>query len=377
VLLKRGKWYIGLLVVMLTAIVVTVSGCISGLQAIGWSGGTVAGGTLYVGSAEGRLVVVNLANEGRRWSEAIRSSQPGGLGCVPTTCGTGTAGVAIYGSPAVAGDLVYIGGYNGKVYAFTSDNLSTRWVYPREGYLQPIVGGVVVGGGRAYFGDSDGRVYALDAATGDKQSEFKTNDKIWGTPAFAGDTLFIGSFDKKLYALNTGDLSLKWSFPTEGAIITQPLVSDGIVYFGSFDRNFYAVSATDGSLKWQFAGGNWFWAEPVLYGDTVYAACLDGKVYVLKSSTGEKLAEFDLGSPVSSSPVVVNDSIIFASRKGVIYAIDTGRRLLTQLADIGAEVNGPLCASGDIVYLHTPNLTLHQVNAATGALLRSILLKST
>jgi outer membrane protein assembly factor BamB len=374
---RRRTTVIWLLLVMLVVIGLTSLGCVSGLRAVGWSGGAVSGGTLYVGSSEGRLVAVNLSDEGRQWSEAIRSSQSTGFGCIPT-CGTGSAGVAIYGTPAVSGDLVYIGGYNGKIYAFTSENLTTRWVYPREGYLNAVVGGIAVADGKVFFGDSDGRVYALDGATGDKIWDFPTGDKIWATPAVSGGTLFIGSFDDKLYALNTADGSMKWEFATEGAIMTTPVVQDGVVYFGSFDRNFYAVSESDGSLRWKFQGGNWFWAQPVCYGDNIYAGCLDDKVYVLKAAGGGLVTDpLDLGSPVSSSPVVVDNAVIFASRQGVIYAVDTSRYGLRQLASLGADVSGPLCASGDTVYIHTQDLTLHQINVATGAVLRSISLKST
>ena len=137
--IKPGKWRIGrisLLLVMLVVSGLAISGCVKGLQPIGWSGGVVSDGTLFVGSKEGRLVAINTEDESRQWSEPLKATgQTGGFfGCEPAYgggCGSGVAGVAIYGTPAVAGDLVYIGGYNGKVYAFTSNTLSIRWVYPR------------------------------------------------------------------------------------------------------------------------------------------------------------------------------------------------------------------------------------------------------
>jgi len=351
------------------------------MQSVGWSGGAVSGGTLFVGSKEGRLVAVNIADESRQWSEPLKASTPaGGFGCAPAAggggCATAPAGVAIYGTPAVSGDLAYIGGYNGKIYAFSSSSLATRWVYPREGNLEPIVGGLVVAQGKVYFGCSDGKVHALDAATGDKQWEFETGDKIWSTPAIDGDTLFIGSLDNKLYALSATDGSQRWEFKTGGAIVSTALVQDNTVYIGSFDRYLYAVNAIDGSLRWKFMGENWFWTKPIAYDNTVYAGCLDGKVYALQASSGGKVAEFNLESPVSSLPVMVDSSIIFASQKGVIYSLDTGSSELKRLADIEEEVYGPLCASEGVIYIHTQDLTLRRVNANTGTILTSISLKS-
>ena len=73
-----------LLLVMLLVVGLTSLGCIEGMQPIGWSGGTVPDGTLFVGSKEGRLVAVNIADESRQWSELLKPvATAGGFGCLP------------------------------------------------------------------------------------------------------------------------------------------------------------------------------------------------------------------------------------------------------------------------------------------------------
>jgi outer membrane protein assembly factor BamB len=365
--------------------------CVRGLAPIGWSGGIVSDGTLYVGSREGRLVSVNLTSDGRLWSEALKAAaQPGLFGCSPATggggCGAGSAGLAIYGTPVISGELVYMAGYNGKVYACNIANLATRWVYPRDSYLPPIVGGLAVAQGKLFFGCTDGKIenkkvkgmiFALDAATGDLVYQVQMDDKIWSTPAIEGDTLYFGSFDKKIYAMNIADGTVKWEYPTEGAIVATPLVVNGTVYIGSLDRNLYALNASDGGLKWNFTARNWFWAEPVLYNDMIYAGCLDSRIYVIRASNGEKVAEFDLGYPISSQPVVVGSSVIFATRKGAVYSLATDTNQIRELADIKSEVNGPLTAYNGIIYLHTQDLMLQRVNASDGSILPAISLHKT
>ncbi len=203
----KVKYALPLIVAVLLAVVLVVTGCVGGLAPIGWSGGTVVGGELYIG-AQGRLVGIDLADESRQFSDAIQApSSPGLFGCSAGTlgCGSTSAGVPIYGSPVVSDNLVYIAGYNGKIYAYNTGTLQPRWVYPREGYLQPFVGGLVESAGKLFIGGSEGVVYALDAATGDELWDFPTGDKVWATGAVAGDTLYIGSFDDNLYALNTAD----------------------------------------------------------------------------------------------------------------------------------------------------------------------------
>jgi outer membrane protein assembly factor BamB len=375
VALRQGKGHFGriwLLVVMLLLIGLVGFSCVRGMAPIGWSGGAVSDGVLYVGSKEGRLVAVGLNDSSRHFTEPLKaSSQGGGLfGCSAAYgggCGGGASGVAIYGTPVVSGDRVYIAGYNGKVYSYDYSSLQMDDVYPPEGYLESIVGGIVMDQGMLYFGASDGKVYALDADKLVWKWDFETGDKIWATPAISEGTVYIGSFDKKIYALDAADGRKKWEFETEGAIVATPLVSDGTVYIGSFDRHIYALNAYDGSLKWKFMAENWFWTRPLIYNGTIYAPCLDDKVYALRADTGDKLTEFDLGSPVSSSPVLFDDKVIVASRKGVVYSIDTVNNRVKQLVEIDEDIYGPLCISNGTVYAHTQDLTLHQIDVASGA----------
>ncbi len=379
----KGKWRVGrivLLLVLMLAVCLAGFGCVKGLAPIGWSGGSISDNTLFVGTREGRLVAINLADESRLWTEPLKKvGQTGLFGCSPIMgggCGSGSAGVAIYGTPVVYGELVYIAGYNGKIYAYNTTSLALRWVYPRESNLNPFVGGIVISGDRLYIGGEDGKVYALDAATGDPVWEFQTDDKIWGTPTLYDGKLFIGSFDKKLYALDAADGSKEWEFLTEGSIIATPLVYNDVVYIGSFDRNLYAVNVSNGSLKWQFMANNWFWAEPVVVNDVIYAPCLDNYVYTIKEENGAKIDEYELGGPVSSRPVVVNDSVIVATTKGVVYSISMTTKEVSHLADFEQDVDGPLTEYEGIVYIHTPDGSLRRINAATGAILRPISLES-
>jgi outer membrane protein assembly factor BamB len=392
----KSKWPLASRVAFLLALIIALGlvafGCVSGLASIGWSGGTVSNGILYVGSQEGRLVAINLSDDSRLLSEAfVPVSQPGLFGCSASTgvgggCSAGASVVPVYGTPVVSENLAYMAGYNGKVYAYNTTNLAVRWVYPREGNMSSIVGGVVVAQDKVFFGCSDGKVYALDAALGDYLwDSAATGDKIWGTPAVDGDTLYIGSFDKNLYAIDIKTGQAKWEqpFKTQGSIFATPLVDNGIVYIGSFDRHLYAVDTSTGKQIWQFPNdedenkpGNWFWSQPVVWNGIIYAGCLDGSVYALNTDTGVEVARFDLGNAVSSQPVIVDSSVIFVNRKGVVYSINTGTSGIRQLADLEKTINGPLATNGEIVYIHTEENILQRINVVTGALLSPVSLNS-
>jgi len=381
---------------MLLVAIITVVGCTSALGrgvAQGWAGGVVVGDTVIVGSRGGKIIVLN-AEDGTQRGEPIAIT----VQMASNLCGGGgTAGVAIYSSPVIGGwreldgeqfRLIYVGGYNGKVYAFKFDgeSLTTDFKldFPEDTYLEgEIVGELTIDEeDNLFFGSADGKVYALNQNL-DNTWEYDTGDKIWSSPAITDDSIFIGSFGKKFYALNITDGSQKWVFETRGAIIAAPLVYGNNVYFGTFGRRFYAVDITSGEEIWRFPADdsdenkpkNWFWANPAASNGTIYAPNLDGKVYALNADTGVLVAEFDLGGPISSSPVLVDGLIIVATENGDVYSLDTTNNhqtLLVHLEDLVDEkayeekVQAPLFAGDGTVYIHTYRDNLYAINVQTG-----------
>jgi len=355
-----------LLLVLLTLIPGTL-GCLGTRTVpIGWSGGTIDDGNIFLGSMEGTLVGIDTSTHTRLWVDVTLDDDDQPI---------------IYGSPATGNGLVYLASYTGKIFAVNPGSGVIRWVYPRTDALDPIVSAPVFHDGKVYFGCSDGKVYALDADTGDLAWEAQTGEQVWATPVIANDTLYIGSFDKKFYALNTSDGSTKWEpFQTEGAIISPAIIYNDTVYFGSFDRHIYALDATNGSLKWQseVTADNWFWTSPVISNGNIYAGCLDGKIYILDVETGtEVIPAIDLESPVSSSPVLSDNTAFFASEDGKVYVIDTTTNESRLLNDLEEKINAALCADDEAVYVHTQtNESLFALNKQTGVVMWKLELSS-
>ncbi len=129
----------------------------------------------------------------------------------------------------------------------------------------------VVSGGLVFFGSSaDGKVVALDAATGRERWAFYTGGPVRFAPAVWKDRLFVVSDDGHLYALQSADGRLLWKKrggPSERLVLGNdrmishwparggPVVADGVVYFGAglwpSDGIFlYALDADSGQVKW-------------------------------------------------------------------------------------------------------------------------------
>ncbi len=367
-----GKILLLLFIIIIIGLVAI--GCVGfGAQQAGWSGVAVADGSLFFGSTGGSLVALDAENGGQLWPPvSFETSGSGGFGCAaPSTA------VAIYGTPAIDGELVYIGGFDGKVRAINVETGAIRWVYPREGNLHSIIAGPLAAQGKVYIATKGGIVYSLNVATGDIIWQFEARGEIWSMPSIAGDTLFIGSFNKNLYALdvNTGEEKWQQSFESQGPIVSTPLVYDNTVYVASFDRHIYALDVTNGQKIWQFpAEGEaenkpekWFWASPVISNSTIYAPNMDGKVYVLDANSGMFITAIDLGGSISSSAVVAGDKVFIATEEGNLYYIDTSSNQAIQLPDLGGGVSAPFTTGDGVVYVHTyKEEMVYAINAETG-----------
>jgi eukaryotic-like serine/threonine-protein kinase len=379
------KLSIALSFLLIAAILLT--GCVSGMAPIGWSGVTIGNnGTAFTGSKEGKLVAINLTNNSVQFSDPLKIPPASGLSCASSggsggACGGSAPAVAIYGSPAfitdvpivdnTVGSIVVVAGYNGVVIAFDASNPRTIiWQYPINGNLQPIVSGVTVSGRTLYFGCIDKNVYALDVTRGIEKWRSTLGDQIWSTPVVDNNMVFVGSFDKNIYALDANSGKEVWHFPTGANTVSTPLVVNGTVYVGSLDRNLYAIDEKTGQEKWSYLAGNWFWAKPVIVNGVIFAPNLDGKVYKLDINTGKPVADpSDMGGQVSSWPVVINNQLIIATQNGKLIGLDTTNPSAgsTLISSIIQNVTAPLAAVGSIVYINGPDNNLYTYNISNGA----------
>ena len=387
--LLRGRNKVLLLANVLLVVVFIGAGCTGALGrgiAQGWAGGITVDDTIIVGSRGGKIMALDAVDGTIQGDPVVLTAElpSSGFGCA----GGGTTGVAIYSSPIINGELVYVGAYDGKVYAFAFDGeqlrAEPRWVYPRQGDLGgAVIGGLVIADNIIYLASADGTVYALDAVEGYKLWSHATGEQIWSTPTVEGDTLFIGSFDKQLYALNISDGNQMWTFETQGAITSTPLVYEDNVYFGSFGRRFYALDTASGEEVWRFPADdsdenkprNWFWAKPLVSNHTIYAPNMDGKVYALDTETGTLVNQFDLGGQIVSSPVLIEmvteeeevySLIVVATQEGEVYSLNTANNEKKLLASLDEKVQAPLFASDSTVYIHTFEDNLHVIDVKTG-----------
>ncbi|MGD0495985.1 MAG: PQQ-binding-like beta-propeller repeat protein [Candidatus Bathyarchaeia archaeon] len=179
-------------------------------------------------------------------------------------------------SPAVAGGIVYVGSWDGKVYALNATTGTRVWDYTTGRAVDSspaVVGGVV------FVGSWDGKVYALNATTGTQVWNYTTISHVFSSPAVVGGVVFVGSDDDKVYALNATTGTQVWNYTTGSLVVSSPAVAGGVVYVGSEDDNVYALNATTGAFIWSYTTGDVVGSSPAVVDGVVYVGSCDDKVY--------------------------------------------------------------------------------------------------
>jgi len=376
--MKQPKILFLVIIALLPLILVS---CISGgtQSAGGWPGTTVHDDIIYAGSTDGSVVAINSSTENLEWSYSIAPVTAPSSGL---SCGQTSATTAIYGTPVVDRDIVYIGTYSGQVYALTIARGADRWVYPRTGSIGAIVGSPVIANETIYISSSDSMVYALDTIHGDLKwkseildEEGKRHEKLWTSLVVHDGAVYMSTFDGHIYALSAETGELDWSFESEAGFTSSPVIDEDTIFLGSFDRYLYAVKIGSDVPMWKFPqegpAGNWFWASPIINEGIVYAGCLDGKVYAIEAQTGGKLWEFDAGNAIVSPPVLMDNLLIVTDESGTVYVFDLSAELEDEAAplkviSIEADVRSSFCAQEGLVYIRGEDNWIYVVDIDSG-----------
>src|SRR5689334_17172230 len=108
------------------------------------------------------------------------------------------AGDAIESSAAIADGAVYVGSAKGELLAIDLETGKLRWKYAtgKDAYIgesSPAVGAESV-----FIGDLNGVLHAVGLQDGKARWIFKTDDEIRSSPVVVDDLVLIGSYDTHL-----------------------------------------------------------------------------------------------------------------------------------------------------------------------------------
>ena len=326
----------------------------------GGSGGTISGDALYIATRDGELLALDRATGSKLWGFALAGED---------------RTRAIYGAPAVDGETVYIGGYDGILYALSTDVKEGGDPKERDSVFvgDAIIGSPVVADGVVLVGSSDFNLYAFDIL--EEVSDlsllkrdgfpFATKNMVWSTPVVVDGVVYFGSLDHGVYAVNLDDGSQKWRFPADGGVVASPIVDNGRVYVGSLDQTFYAINAETGDAVWRFDGAsNWYWGQAIVTDDTVYAPSLDGKLYALDKDTGRLDWALETDGSIVGTPVIVGDFIAVPSLDGILRLVNLKDRNDRFVCNVEEEIRSSLVAQDGSIYFRAKDRSVRALNVA-------------
>lgn len=258
--------------------------------------------------------------------------------------------------------------------------------------------------GKIFVADSEGKVTAVDAKTGEIFWKLDLETSIGGGVGAGGDLVFVGSADGEVIALESETGVERWRKQLSSEILAAPSGNGDIVVAQVLDGRIVGLDSQTGDERWQFEvdvpvltlRGT---SAPLVKGNTVVTGFANGKVYAFSAATGDMMWENRVTVPqgrselerivdVDGQPILVNDVVYAVSYQGRAGAVSrTGRGIWYQdvsstnglayglqqvyVADIDGKVKALRANSGQVLWNNEQlsHRTLNRPSVAGGYVL--------
>lgn len=109
-------------------------------------------------------------------------------------------GAAIFSTPLILSDTLYIGSLDKTVYAIDLDTGLAKWTYITDGR---IFASPIIAEGMLWIGSNDGRLYELEPKTGNLKSFFQASERIVNAIAYNPHTklFFVPTVANEIYCI--------------------------------------------------------------------------------------------------------------------------------------------------------------------------------
>jgi len=296
----------------------------------------------------------------------------------------------VHSSPAIAGDRIYLGLLDGRVFALDALTGKLVWEFTTRNF---VFNSATVVNGILYTGSGDETIYALDALNGRLIWRVGLEGRAQGTPAVVDGILYLPDDGGNLYCLDARTGARRLRFRMYRNLIDSPVVANGLVYFITRDGRLYTIQhgarEYPGQYKvlvmwaqawlWRLpvpppphqAGSKWrtsprnphlgFVAPPAVTPAFCYLGDGTGNFYAFDAKTGAKLWRSRVRGKITSSPLVVGDRVYFGTDKGLLYALNRYNGQILWELSFSAPIHvSPVYGAG-LIFIRTHDGRLHAV----------------
>ena len=241
------------------------------------------------------------------------------------------AGKKQCGTPLLDGDTLYFGEGH-EILALDSASGVVKWRFAGIEDTLASYAPLKIGS-QIFAGPGDGRLYALDAASGklnwqkDRNGEWQYLRQLHAD----GDVIVAGSYKEKLFGISAHDGKALWEF-NAGNFINSHMVADGIAYLWSPTGWIYAVDARTGAVRWRHettdydnSADNWgsLMAELVVANGQLFALDMKDELHVLDAASGSAVFRAQVPANILHAVLPAGaDRLFFPTRDGSVLMTD-------------------------------------------------------
>lgn len=284
----------------------------------------VEGGKVVFGGCDGELRVVDVR------TGAARPAIP--------------IGEYIAGSAALADGVAYFGHYGNEVVAVDLAKGVRVWTFQGKGF--PYYSSPAIAGDLVVIGGRDKALHALDRTRGTSRWIFRTRGKVDSSPAVAGERVAVGSEDGRLYVCDLQSGEQIWVYDLGEGTVASPAISGGRIYIGANNGTMFCF----GSAKTVPAAApvEVPASKPAVSDDEPGAATSDDRLTTFGAASSRSADAVDEDWPRFLGP---RHAMVSGETRLRRSWDETGPRLLWQV-EKGEGYSGPVVAGGKLVTMH-------------------------
>jgi outer membrane protein assembly factor BamB/predicted phosphodiesterase len=162
--------------------------------------------------------------------------------------------IGLHGSPVIYKDAVFFNDANGKMWVVDLKSGKTLWSYQMEKLWSPVT--PTISEPLVITGSGAGTVYALDINSHQPVWQFnvgksnylmspydKEYNSLLSSPTVADDIIYVAASNGRLYALDKATGKEIWSHSFGAPVVSTPLATGNTLFVATYDGHIYALTS--------------------------------------------------------------------------------------------------------------------------------------
>lgn len=160
--------------------------------------------------------------------------------------------------------------------------------------------------------------------------DLKNQTNIWKStmedfpsiPIYLDGQIIVSDHNKTVFAIDAKTGKKRWEYKTNGSASRIAAFSDSI-YFGTHLGHFYKLNASTGELNWETSIINdWISIPPVINNNEIYIGNWNGDIFALDKNTGERKWTYKVKGEIMGAMALDNNILYVGTSKRKLYALE-------------------------------------------------------